>query len=106
MSDMNARLKPWKDLGISPAVMRTIAAPMPRAAARTLAVTGATEKQRALNAMAQAVRAATPAILAANDEDVAAAEKAGTPRRSSTGSSLISGRIASHCGRHRYGSPH
>ena len=48
-----------------------------RAAARILAAIGAIEKERAIRAMAQAVRAATPAILAANGEDVAEAEKAG-----------------------------
>jgi len=48
-----------------------------RAAARILAAIGAIEKERAIWAMAHAVRAATPAILAANGEDVAEAEKAG-----------------------------
>jgi len=48
-----------------------------RAAARILAAIGAIEKERAIRAMAHAVRAATPAILAANGEDVAEAEKAG-----------------------------
>jgi len=48
-----------------------------RAAARILATIGAIEKERAIRAIAQAVRAATPAILAANGEDVTEAEKAG-----------------------------
>ena len=48
-----------------------------RAAARILATIGAVEKERAIRAMAQTVRAATPAILAANGEDVTEAEKAG-----------------------------
>jgi glutamate-5-semialdehyde dehydrogenase len=58
------------------ATMRTIGANA-RAAARILATIGAIEKERAIRAMAQVVRAATPAILAANREDVAEAEKAG-----------------------------
>jgi glutamate-5-semialdehyde dehydrogenase len=48
-----------------------------RAAARTLAALGAAEKQRAIEAMAHAIRAAAPAILAANGEDVAEARKTG-----------------------------
>jgi len=48
-----------------------------RAAARRLATLGAAEKQRAIEAMAHAIRAAAPAILAANNEDVAEARKAG-----------------------------
>jgi glutamate-5-semialdehyde dehydrogenase len=48
-----------------------------RAAARILATLSATEKKHAIAAMARAIRAAAPAILAANREDVAAAEKAG-----------------------------
>jgi glutamate-5-semialdehyde dehydrogenase len=55
--------------------MRTIGANA-RAVARTLATLGPTEKKRAIEAMAHAIRVATPAILAANDEDVAEAEKA------------------------------
>jgi len=58
------------------ATMRMIGANA-RAAAGILATIGAIEKERAIRAMAQAVRAATPAILAANGEDVAQAEKAG-----------------------------
>jgi len=58
------------------ATMRMIGANA-RSAARILAAIGAIEKERAIRAMAQAVRAATPAILAANGEDVAEAEKAG-----------------------------
>src|SRR6266436_992110 len=58
------------------ATMRTIGANA-RAAAKVLATLSATEKKRAIVAMAHAIRAATPAILAANGEDVAEAEKAG-----------------------------
>jgi glutamate-5-semialdehyde dehydrogenase len=65
-----------KVLGDIAAVMRTMGANA-RAAAAVLASTGATEKERALRAMAQAVRAAAPAILTANGEDLADAEKSG-----------------------------
>jgi glutamate-5-semialdehyde dehydrogenase len=58
------------------AAMRAIGANA-RAAARILATLGAADKQRAIEATAQAIRAAAPAILAANGEDVAAARKAG-----------------------------
>ena len=49
-----------------------------RAAARVLALAPAEQKNRALAAMAAAVRADVTAILAANAEDVAEARKAGT----------------------------
>src|SRR5262249_15007811 len=58
------------------ATMRAIGANA-RAAARILAILTTTEKSRALGAMAHAIRAAASAILAANSEDVAEAEKAG-----------------------------
>jgi glutamate-5-semialdehyde dehydrogenase len=48
-----------------------------RAAARTLALASTEQKDRALAAMAEAVRAERPAILAANAEDVAEAKGAG-----------------------------
>jgi glutamate-5-semialdehyde dehydrogenase len=48
-----------------------------RAAARTLALASTEQKNRALAAMAVAIRAGRPAILAANAEDVAAAKAAG-----------------------------
>ena len=48
-----------------------------RAAASILATLDAAEKKRAIEAMAHAIRAATVAILAANREDAAQAEKAG-----------------------------
>jgi glutamate-5-semialdehyde dehydrogenase len=91
MSDMGAPLKAIEGLGDNnlgdrgladeglrdiAAVMRAIGANA-RAAAGILAVTGATEKRRAINAMAQAVRADAAAILAANGEDVADAERSG-----------------------------
>jgi glutamate-5-semialdehyde dehydrogenase len=65
-----------KVLGDIVAVMRTMGANA-RAAAAILAATGAAEKDRALRAMAKAVRAAAPAILTANGEDVADAERSG-----------------------------
>src|SRR5258708_22127858 len=58
------------------ATMRSIGANA-RAAARILATLGPTEKKHAIAAMAHAIRAATAAILAANREDVAEAERAG-----------------------------
>jgi glutamate-5-semialdehyde dehydrogenase len=48
-----------------------------RAAASILATLDEAEKKRAIEAMAHAIRAATAAILTANREDVAQAEKAG-----------------------------
>jgi glutamate-5-semialdehyde dehydrogenase len=48
-----------------------------RAAARVLALADTSTKDKALHAMAGAIRARTAAILAANEEDVAAARKAG-----------------------------
>ena len=50
-----------------------------RAAARVLALAPAEQKDRALRAMAAALRAQTPAILAANREDVAEARANGQP---------------------------
>jgi glutamate-5-semialdehyde dehydrogenase len=58
------------------AIMRTIGA-QARAVARTLANLDPAQKTRAIEAMAREIRAATSAILAANREDVAAAERAG-----------------------------
>jgi glutamate-5-semialdehyde dehydrogenase len=74
---MGTPLKSIERPGDISAIMRTIGA-CARTAAGALAIAGAAEKERALRAMAQAVRAAAPAILAANGEDVAEAEKAGT----------------------------
>jgi glutamate-5-semialdehyde dehydrogenase len=51
-----------------------------RAAAGVLASLNAAEKRRAIEAMAHAIRAATPAILAANGEDVAQARKSDSTR--------------------------
>jgi glutamate-5-semialdehyde dehydrogenase len=76
MSDMSAPLKTIERSGDIVAAMRTIGANA-RAAGRILAIAAATEKNRALLAMAEAVRAAAPAILAANEEDAAEALKVG-----------------------------
>jgi glutamate-5-semialdehyde dehydrogenase len=57
------------------ATMRTIGTNA-RAVARTLALLSPDQKTRALEAAARAIRAATPAILAANCEDVAEAQAA------------------------------
>jgi glutamate-5-semialdehyde dehydrogenase len=58
------------------AIMHAIGADA-RAVARTLANLDPAQKTRAIEAMAGAIRAAAPAILAANREDVAEAERAG-----------------------------
>ncbi len=58
------------------ATMRTIGANA-RAVARTLALLSPDQKARAIEAMAGAIRAATPVILAANREDAAEAERSG-----------------------------
>jgi glutamate-5-semialdehyde dehydrogenase len=78
MSGMSAPLKTIEGLGDIATVMRTIGANA-RAAGCILALAAADQKSRALGAMAQAVRAAAPTILAANGEDVAEARKAGMP---------------------------
>jgi glutamate-5-semialdehyde dehydrogenase len=49
-----------------------------RAAAHILALAPSAQKDKALAAMADAVRAATPAILSANAEDIASAKASGT----------------------------
>ena len=73
---MNAPLKTIDGAGDIAATMRAMGA-QARAAARRLALAAPAEKDRALKAMAQAVRHAVPAILAANSEDLAEARKAG-----------------------------
>jgi glutamate-5-semialdehyde dehydrogenase len=76
MSDMSAPLKTIEGLGDIAAIMRTIGANA-RAAAGRLALLGRAEKDNALRAMAEALRAHKGAILTANGEDVAQAQKAG-----------------------------
>ncbi len=73
---MNAPLKAIEGQSDLAATMNRIGAAA-RAAARTLAQTAAPDKERGLQAMAQAVRDAAPAVLAANAEDVAEVRKAG-----------------------------
>ena len=73
---MNAPLKTIDGPGDIAAMMRDMGSGA-RAAARRLALAAAAEKDRALRAMAQAVREAAPAILAANSEDLAEARAAG-----------------------------
>jgi glutamate-5-semialdehyde dehydrogenase len=73
---VNAPLKAIEGQSDLAATMHRIGAAA-RAAARVLAQTAAPDKERALRAMAQAVRDAAPAVLAANAEDVAEVRKAG-----------------------------
>ena len=73
---MNAPLKTIDGSGDIAAMMRALGA-QARAAARRLALAAPAEKDCALKAMADAVRNAAPAILAANSEDLAEARKAG-----------------------------
>jgi len=70
---MTAPLKTIERSGDIAGVMRDIGR-RARAAARRLALASTADKDRALAAMAQAVRAARPDILAANAEDVAEAK--------------------------------
>ena len=73
---MNAPLKAVGNTGDLDATMRDIGRAA-RAAARSLALAPAARKNRALSAMAAAVRRLRSAILAANAEDVAEAKSAG-----------------------------
>ena len=73
---MNAPLKTIDGSGDIAAMMHAMGA-QARAAARRLALAAPEQKDRALAAMARAVRAAVPAILAANSEDLAEARMAG-----------------------------
>jgi glutamate-5-semialdehyde dehydrogenase len=73
---MNAPLKAVGDSGKLEATMRDIGREV-RQAAQVLALAPAARKNRALAAMAKAIRRARPAILAANAEDVAEAKSAG-----------------------------
>jgi len=73
---MNAPLKAVPSTGSLHAAMRAIGREA-RAAARVLALSGAAQKNRALDAMAKSLRASRAAILAANAEDVAEAKASG-----------------------------
>jgi glutamate-5-semialdehyde dehydrogenase len=74
--DMTAPLKSIEGTGDLAAAMAAIGRGA-RAAARVLALAPAAQKDRALGAMAAAVRAQAPAILAANAEDAEEARKGG-----------------------------
>ena len=73
---MNAPLKAVGGPGKLEATMRDIGR-QARQAARTVALAPAAQKNRALAAMAKALRSAKVAILASNQEDLAAARSAG-----------------------------
>jgi glutamate-5-semialdehyde dehydrogenase len=73
---MNAPLKALRNSDKLDATMRRIGREA-RQAAHALALTPSARKNRALAAMAKAVRRAAPLILAANAEDVAEAKRAG-----------------------------
>ena len=73
---MNAPLKAVEGAGKLEATMREIGREA-RQAAHVLALAPAARKNRALAAMAKAMRRAQSAILAANAEDLAAAKSAG-----------------------------
>jgi glutamate-5-semialdehyde dehydrogenase len=74
---MNAPLKAVEGAHKLDETMRDIGA-QARAAAHVLALAPAAQKNRALTAMAKAIRGARAAILAANAEDVAEAKSVGT----------------------------
>jgi glutamate-5-semialdehyde dehydrogenase len=73
---MSAPLKSIEPDGDLTAVMHRIGAEA-RAAARIISLASLEKKNRALSAMAQALRVDVPAILKANDEDAAEAGKSG-----------------------------
>jgi glutamate-5-semialdehyde dehydrogenase len=73
---MTAPLKAVEKSGDIAAVMRDIGA-RAKVAGRRLALASTADKDRALAAIAQAIRAATAAILAANAEDIAEAKSGG-----------------------------
>jgi glutamate-5-semialdehyde dehydrogenase len=75
MSAMSAPLKSIEGTGIAAALADI--GRRAKAAARTLALSPADQRNNALTAMAQAIRASEAAILAANAEDVAEAKAAG-----------------------------
>jgi glutamate-5-semialdehyde dehydrogenase len=73
---MNAPLKAVSSSGTLEATMRGIGREL-RQAARALALASASQKNRALAAMAKAVRGSRAAIIAANSDDLAEAKSAG-----------------------------
>src|SRR5882672_2147792 len=76
MSVMTAPLKAVENSGNIAAVMRDIGV-RARLAGRALALASAADKNRALVAMAAAIRSQSAAILAANAEDIAEAKNGG-----------------------------
>ena len=81
---MNAPLKAVSNAGSLEAAMLEIGRDA-RAAARVLALAAPAQKNRALAAMAAAIRRSRAAILAANAEDVAEAKSRARRRPFSTG---------------------
>src|ERR1700692_1249707 len=75
---MTAPLKAIDGNADLPALMTELAA-QARAAARVLALASPDQKNRALDAIARAIRANAPAILAANAEDVTEVRAGGAP---------------------------
>ena len=80
---MTAPLKAIDGNADLPALMTELAG-RARAAARVLALASPEQKNRALDAIARAIRANAPAILGANAEDVAEVRAGARPRPSST----------------------
>jgi glutamate-5-semialdehyde dehydrogenase len=76
MSAMTALLKPVESQGDLAAMMRDIGV-QARVAARRIALAATSDKDAALEAMAEDIRKATPDILAANAEDLAEARGRG-----------------------------
>lgn len=85
--------KPERIDGTTAQVMEAIGV-RARSAAHELALVSSTAKNKALRAAADALREATPAILAANAEDVAAAKEAGRPASYIDRLVLDAGRVA------------
>jgi glutamate-5-semialdehyde dehydrogenase len=89
---MNASLKSIEGTGIATAMADL--GRRARGAARALALSPAAQRDRALGAMAQAIRANEAAILSANAEDVAEAKSNGTTAAFLDRLSLDSNRVA------------
>jgi glutamate-5-semialdehyde dehydrogenase len=91
---MNASLKSIEGTGIATATAMADLGRRARGAARALALSPAAQRDRALGAMAQAIRANEAAILSANAEDVAEAKSNGTTAAFLDRLSLDSNRVA------------
>jgi glutamate-5-semialdehyde dehydrogenase len=95
---MNAPLRPVESIGAKgeaalPLTMRQIGSAA-REAAHALALASSARKNQALAGMAKAIRAASPAILAANDEDRAEAKARGASPAFLDRLTLDRGRVA------------